>query len=63
MLENRWLMVSGLNGTRRQGLDMTQAESIMRLRRIKRKERTRILEGLLVMEPAALAAIYGEETA
>lgn len=42
---------------------MTQAEAVMRLSGIKRKERARIAEGLLLMEPAALAAIYGEETA
>lgn len=39
---------------------MTQAESIMRVRGIKRKERERILDGLLVMEAAALLAMYGD---
>lgn len=42
---------------------MTQAESIMRLRGIKRKERARIADGLLIMEDAAIAALYGEQTA
>lgn len=51
-------MVSGMNGTHRQGLDMTQAESVMRLMGIKRKQRGRVFDGLRVMESAALAAIY-----
>jgi hypothetical protein len=56
-MQNRWRIIAGLNGERWQGLDMTQAESIMRTRGIKRKERSRILDGLMVMEAAALGVM------
>lgn len=56
-LENRWLMAGGLSGERRQGLDMTQAESVMRLMGMRRRERERVFVGLCVMEDAALETI------
>lgn len=59
-MENRWRVVSGLENVRLQGLDVTQAESIMSIRGVKRKERKRILDGLLTMEAAAIAAMYGD---
>lgn len=59
-LENRWRVVVAANGeVNRQGLDAAQIESTLRLMGMKRKERERVYQGLLVMEDAALAAIYG----
>ena len=58
-LENRWLVVSGIDGERLQGLDAAQIESVLRLQGIKSGERERIFDGLRVMEKAALAALYG----
>lgn len=48
-----------MNGNGLQGLDAAQIESTLRLMGLKRKERERVYQGLLVMEDAALAAIYG----
>lgn len=48
-----------MNGVQLQGLDMAQAASLMKGLGIKRKARERITQNLLVMENAALAAIYG----
>ena len=49
-----------MNGSSLQGLDATQMESTLRLMGLKRKERGRVYQGLLVMEQAALEVIYGE---
>lgn len=58
-LENRWLIVSGLQGDKPQGLDATQVESTLRLMGMKRGKRSRVFAGLRTMEQAALAALYG----
>lgn len=53
-LQNAWSAVAGMAGIAWLGFDRTQAESIMRMRGIKRRHRGRVLERLLVMEAAAL---------
>lgn len=58
-LENRWRVISGLNGDRLQGLDAAQIESTLRLMGVKPKKRRRVFTELREMEDAALAAIYG----
>jgi hypothetical protein len=58
-LENRWRVIAGMNGERLQGLDMAQAESVLRLMGMRRKERQRVFKGLRIMEAAALMQIYG----
>lgn len=59
-LGKRWRVVSGLAGDRYQALDLAQAESLMRLRRITEDEQARLVEELLDMEDVAVAAIYAE---
>jgi hypothetical protein len=58
-LEDRWRVISGMNGDRLQGLDAAQMESTLHLMGVKPKKRRRVFAELLEMEEAALAAIYG----
>ena len=52
-----WVVVSGLNGTRVMGLDWTQIESKLHLLKIEDTEE--MVNGLEIMEHAALKVING----
>lgn len=50
----RWRVVSGKDGTRRQGLDLDQVKAALQLDGIPRREWRGIYAGLLEMENVAL---------
>lgn len=53
-LDNAWNVVSGMNGMAYLGFDRSQAESIMRIAGIKKRDRLAMLSDLLTLEAAAL---------
>jgi hypothetical protein len=58
MLGKRWRLISDLAGTRYQGLDLQQLESLMNMKRIPLEDQERLLEQLDEMEDVAIEAIY-----
>lgn len=53
-LQNAWNVVAGMAGERYLGFDRSQAESVMRLAGVKKRDRRQMLSDLLTMEAAAL---------
>lgn len=53
-LENAWNIISGMAGMAYLGLDRSQAESVMRMAGIKKRDRLAMLSDLLTLEAAAL---------
>lgn len=56
-LENAWNIVSGVSGMAYIGFDRAQAESVMRLAGVKKRERWQLLRDLLTLEAAALPVL------
>lgn len=53
-LQNAWNVVAGMSGQSYLGFDRSQAESVMRLNGVKKRDRRQMLRDLLTMEAAAL---------
>lgn len=53
-LQNAWKVVAGMSGQRYLGFDRCQAESVMRLSGVKKRDRGQMLSDLLILEAAAL---------
>lgn len=56
-----WRWVAAGLGAVREGLDWAQVESVLRLRRIKKREWPRIHAGLMVMQAAAKAELVSQQ--
>lgn len=53
-LQNAWNVVAGMSGLAYLGFDRSQAESVMRLAGVRKRDRGQMLRDLLTMEAAAL---------